>query len=525
MWLLTSRKPQAARAARRAPSSIRPRLEALEDRCLLSGAGSLDPSFGGTGIVTTSFPRGIFEEAFAVLIQPWDGKIITAGWAALSKVNMALVRYNSDGSLDPTFGSGGRATGPGNDFGYTSATLYPHDGTANDGKIVVAVAQFVDRFNANGTLDTAFGDNKHGGGSLTVPWPIAGQHGLVVQPGGKIVVAANDSSTSSAKLIRYTVSGTVDTSFGSGGTVTLANTGVNALALQADGKLLLAGSTPSGGELVRLNTNGSLDTTFNSAGPRPGTVTAGSGTGCLAISPGSGQIVVSGGAVSGPGIGVARFNADGTPDTTFGQSGQVFTSFANGASAQASAVQTDGKILVAGWTSDGSGTQYYSLLRYNTDGSLDPTFGTGGLAQTGITQYTDIGWWDMALQADGKIITVGHTPSPPVLGAEYDFMVARFLNQPLISSFTASPNPETAGSAVTLTASGVTGSGTITQVAFYVQQGSTNTLLGYGTQTGPGVWTFTFTVTLAPGTYTLSAVAEDSYGLFSDPFALALTVQ
>jgi hypothetical protein len=62
-------------------------------------------------------------------------------------------------------------------------------------------------------------------------------------------------------------------------------------------------------------------------------------------------------------------------------------------------------------------------------------------------------------------------------------------------------------------------------VAFYVQQGSTNTLLGYGTQTSPGVWTFTFTVTLAPGTYTLTAVAQDNYGLFSDPFALALTVQ
>src|SRR5262249_42215290 len=154
-------------------------------------------------------------------------------------------------------------------------------------------------------------------------------------------------STSSAKLIRYTVTGTVDTSFGSGGTVTLANTGANALTLQADGKLLIAGSTgsPSVGELARFNANGTPDTTFNSAG----TVSTAFYVGCLAIAPGSGQIVIIGGAGSGPGIGVARFNANGIPDTTFGQSGQVTTSFPNGAAGQAAAVQADGKILVAGW--------------------------------------------------------------------------------------------------------------------------------------------------------------------------------
>jgi uncharacterized delta-60 repeat protein len=509
MWLLTSHKPQATRTARRAPSSIRPRLEALEDRCLPSGAGSLDPTFGGTGIVTTNMQNnsrlGQTGDAYAVLIQPWDGKIIAAGWALLSQEVMCLARYNSpNGTLDTSFGSGGKADSPRiTNIGDTCAALYPHSGTANDGKIVVATGQTVDRFNPDGSLDKSFGKT----GSVTVPWDIA-YHGLVIQPwDGKIVVGGTE-------LTRFNANGTLDTSFGSGGTVAQ---GANALQLQADGKLLIS----TGGGLARFNTNGSLDITFNSAGPVPGTVTTSIGVNCLAIYPGSGQIVAASGG------GVVRFNANGTPDTTFGQSGQVTTS-PNGAFAWATAVQADGKILLAGRTSDGSGILYKSLWRYTTDGSLNPTFGTGGLVQTSpVRGAGDAGWIDLALQADGRIVTVGTTEVGTT--SNYTFMVARYLpSAPQVGSFTASPNSVASGLSTTLTAANISDgnpNSTITQVAFYVQQGGTNTLLGYGTQTSPGVWTFTFTVNLAPGTYTLTAVAEDSYGVFSDPFALALTVQ
>src|SRR5262249_31374279 len=153
-------------------------------------------------------------------------------------------------------------------IGDACAALYPHSGTANDGKIVVASGQTVERFNPNGSLDTAFGDKKHGGGSVTVPWPIALEHGVVIHADGKIVVAGNDSSSTSFKLIRYADTGTVDTSFGSGGTATLVSarysTFAEALQLQADGKLVLAGVSPNpnGGELARFNPNGTLDTTF-----------------------------------------------------------------------------------------------------------------------------------------------------------------------------------------------------------------------------------------------------------------------
>jgi hypothetical protein len=106
---------------------------------------------------------------------------------------------------------------------------------------------------------------------------------------------------------------------------------------------------------------------------------------------------------------------------------------------------------------------------------------------------------------------------------------------PQIGSFTASPNPAKAGASVTLTASTTTDGtaiGTVTQVAFYVDSNGdgilepgTDALLGYATQTSPGVWTFAFTVGLAPGSYTLFAQAEDSFGVLGDLAGLTLTVQ
>jgi hypothetical protein len=110
------------------------------------------------------------------------------------------------------------------------------------------------------------------------------------------------------------------------------------------------------------------------------------------------------------------------------------------------------------------------------------------------------------------------------------FAVARYLpSEPEIGSFTANPNPVPFGSSVALTASGINDanpSSTITQVAFYYYDSTgTKQVLGYGTQTSPGIWTFSFTVNLATGSDTLFAQAEDSYGVFGDPLALTLTVQ
>jgi len=134
----------------------------------------------------------------------------------------------------------------------------------------------------------------------------------------------------------------------------------------------------------------------------------------------------------------------------------------------------------------------------------------------------------VAVEADGRIVVAG---GGKVLNSSGGFALARFLAAgPQIGSFTASPNPVTAGSNLTLTASNITDANpgaSITQVAFYVDSNGdgklepgTDTLLGYGSQTSPGTWTFPFATTgLTAGTYTFFAVALDSYGVFSDPLA------
>jgi uncharacterized delta-60 repeat protein len=501
------------------------------------------------GVVTTSLSKSN-DVAGTVLIQP-DGKIIDAGqtWTGNSTV-MGLVRYNADGSLDSTFGSRGIAVSkigaPSDNHDF--AALYPSNGTdsADNGKIVQADGGTIARFNTNGSLDTSFG-NK---GSVTVPGIITG---VVVQPDGKIVVSADNGST--LVLSRFNTNGSLDTTFGSGGTATLPGGAAggydSGLALQPDGKLVVAGETGADTwEVARFNSNGTLDTTFDSAGAVPGTVTipfaASSGAlYSLAIYPSTGPDTADYGKIVAVGmnqgnsgrntqqIALARINANGTLDNTFGQSGEVVTPFPNGAGqGNATAIQTDGKIVVAGWTLPAVGSDEFSLLRYNTDGSLDTTFGNGGIVATPNGTGTSEAF-SVAIQPDGRIVAAGYSQG----STGWDFMTARYLVGPQIGSFTANPNPVTAGSPVTLSASNISDgdpSSSITQVAFYLDSNNdsklepgTDTLLGYATQTSPGVWTLTNSSAfgLTAGTYTLFAQAQDNDGYLGDPIALTLTVQ
>jgi hypothetical protein len=240
-------------------------------------------------------------------------------------------------------------------------------------------------------------------------------------------------------------------------------------------------------------------------------------------------------------IGLVRYNvgvagqADGSLDTTFGQGGIVTTPIPGATNADTSdvnalALEADGKIVVA--VTDNNSA--FLTARYNVgvagrpDGSLDSTFGSGGLVMTSGNGANAI-----AVAIDprndptngGKIVVAG------AFGG--GLMMARYLpSEPEIGSFTASPNPVSAGSSVTLTASNITDgnpNSTIKQVAFYADSNSDgildagDTLLGYGTLTSGG-WSFPSTVNLAPGTDTLFAQAEDSYGVFGDPLALQLHV-
>jgi uncharacterized delta-60 repeat protein len=405
--------------------------------------GDLDPAFGSGGKVTTDFSNRS-NGANAIALQS-DGKILAAGsvLSAQGPPDIAVARYNTDGSLDASFGAGGRVT---TDFAgladsATAIAVQP------DGKILVAgaanqMATSFDfalvRYNSNGSLDATFGS----GGKVTTDFNggLDGATSIGLQTNGKIVLAgsatAGDPHTA---LARYNTNGTLDTTFGdlsTGKVVTNMNNTrdfANALAIQSDGKIVVGGSTlvPMFGfvmfSMSRYTSGGSLDSTFGSGGKVTTQVVFGDGEDdqifALAIQI-DGRIIAAGQANFGQDFGMVRYLANGAVDTSFGTNGIVTTDF-NGTTDRAigMALQIDGKIVLAGAANLTTGsTGDFGLARYNPNGSLDSTFGTGGKVVTDFGGNVDI-VRGVVIQSDNKIVAAGSTATI----AEADFALARYL--------------------------------------------------------------------------------------------------
>src|SRR6266508_6659951 len=279
----------AARAFRRAsliPAFLLTLVVVFAVASAQAAPGDLDTSFGTGGKVTTSFGSR-YDEIDGLVLQP-DGKIVAAGRATVGGVSkFGLARYNTDGSLDASFGTGGKVT-------------------------------------------TALGSNTAG-------------RGLALQPDGKIVVTGYTYTgpTDLFALARYHADGSLDSSFGTGGTVTTAFAGGYdvgfRVALQPDGKILVVG--------------------FDYDGTRTY-------------------------------FALARYDANGSLDTSFGSGGKVTTAIGSSVdSARDVKVQADGKIVAVGYSSS-SGSSSFTLVRYNTNGSFDTGFGTGGKVTTGFPGST-----------------------------------------------------------------------------------------------------------------------------------------
>jgi uncharacterized delta-60 repeat protein len=374
---------------------------------------------------------------------------------------------------------------------------------------------------------------------------------------GQILEVGCINSGSTVLLARYNPNGALDTTFGSGGTATTVfstPTPVSGMALQPDGKFVVVcwnqtGSNAYGalyqGMVLRYNANGSPDQTFGNAGIVTAAIAIGSTPSTryrgVAVYPNAGtandgKIVVGGdvnfrtsGNYSVTEYAAVCYNSNGSLDTTFGN-GAGYVSIADpkftypNDAAWAVAIESDGRPILTGNATGPNAPTYSQVARLNVDGSLDATFGIGGLVTTAIGTGSQ-SFYAVAMQPDGKILAAGYA----LIGSQHDFSLARYLpSAPQIGSFTAGTNPATAGSSVTLTAANITdgnAGSTITQVAFYYYDTTgTKQVLGYGTQTSPGAWTLALTVNLVPGTYTLYAQAEDSYGVFGDPLALAFQV-
>jgi uncharacterized delta-60 repeat protein/uncharacterized repeat protein (TIGR01451 family) len=396
--------------------------------------GDLDPTFDGDGKVTTDF-AGSHDQAFGMALQG-DGKIVAAGIAVVSgNDDFALARYNADGSLDTTFDGDGKVT---TDF--AGLDIVWAVAIQGDGKIVAAgVSGAYDfalaRYNANGSLDTTF----DGDGKVTTDFAGSSDFAFAVaiQGDGKIVAAgaAGDvvSGTNDFALARYNANGSLDTTFDGDGKVTTAFAGghdqANAVAIQGDGKVLAGGRAVVSGTndfaLARYNADGSLDTTFSGDGKVTTDLAGGVDEANAVALQGDGKIVAAGLAnVSGAfDFGLARYNADGSLDITFDGDGKVTTDLAGGTDQAFTVAIQGGKIVVTGGGVV-SGGEDFALARYNSDGTLDTTFSGDGRVNTDFGSANEQAR-GVALQGDGKIVVAGFAF---VSGAN-DFALARYQSQ------------------------------------------------------------------------------------------------
>jgi uncharacterized delta-60 repeat protein len=354
-----------------------------------------------------------------MVLQP-DSKVVVAGYAAAQNGNNFLVaRYNSDGSLDSAFGNGGQVVTPiGDSDGKAEAVaLQP------DGKLVVAgsiSSQLgsdiaVVRYNPNGTLDATFGS----GGVALVDISVEDLGASVtVQPDGKVLVAGSSGNGGDADfaVVRFRSNGTLDSSFGNGGKVlTVVGTyddRAESVLLQSDGKIVVAGrssfQTIYDFAVVRYNSNGLLDTTFSSDGKVSTHIAGDDHAYCAAIQA-DGKILVGGYTKSGSyaDFALARYRTDGNLDTTFGSGGKVTTAVGTfDDRIEAIAVQADGKVVVAGRSSY-LNVYDFAVVRYNASGSRDTSFRQNGMVSTHVLGNDNA--FGVVVQSDGTVLVAGDT--------------------------------------------------------------------------------------------------------------------
>lgn len=419
----------------------------------LNGNGEA-PKFDMYGRVITAVGRqDDYGEGMAVQS---DGKIVVAGtsispsWGTNSA--FSVVRYNGDGSLDATFNGIGMVT--------TALTVNSDEDRAHsvklqtDGKIVISGSSnhafAVLRCNANGSLDTSF--NGTGKVITSIGDRFAFGNSLALQSDGKIVVAGesfNVSSPASFAVVRYNTNGSLDTSFNSTGKVTTsigsANDIGNSVAIQIDGKIVVAGQSgiTTGGSsrfaVVRYNANGSLDTTFNGTGKVTTVLGTGNDIAYSVAIQSDGRIVVAGKTqISGNyRFAVVRYNADGSLDTTFNGTGKVITSLGTSSEgARSVTLQSDGKIVVAGSSFNGTYDDF-ALARYNrSNGSLDHTFNGTGTVTSAIGSGSSVGN-SVAIQSDGTILVAGQETG---IGEPAAFALARYFKDGSSINYTISPS-------------------------------------------------------------------------------------
>jgi uncharacterized delta-60 repeat protein len=397
----------------------------LPARRAQAAAGDLDPTFGSGGKVITASSTSL-TRASAVVLQP-DGKIVTAGlgFTNTTGIDFWLARYNPNGSLDSSFGTAGQVL---TDFSSlndeaNAIALQP------DGKIIAAGITFSNatqfdfalaRYNSNGSLDTSFGT----GGKVVTTLSSMNDfiHAIALQADGRIVVAGSHGlgiGQIECAVARYNANGSLDVTFGTGGIVFTQIFGgeeANAVAIQNTGKILIAGATFGTSFLLRYNTDGSRDGSFGSGGLILDFVNIFSGVRAMVLQTDQ-KIVLAGDHFdTSQHFMLIRHNPDGSLDSSFGSNGIVTGTFSSPFTIGAAvAIAPNGQIVVGGSVRN-TATTDFALARYNSNGSLDNTFGTGGMTTTDFFGSFDDAF-AVAVQPDGKVLLAGSANTNGFLSA------------------------------------------------------------------------------------------------------------
>ncbi len=391
--------------------------------------GDLDTSFSGDGKQTLNF--GGQDRGTHVAITP-DGRIVVVGSTdAVGGGDFAVGRFTSDGTPDATFGSGGKVT-----LGTAAADTGGGVVVLPDERIVVsgqgyATQDFVTkRLNADGSPDTSF----TGAGTSIVDF--GGNdavNAMVQQPDGKLVLVGSTSVGGDFAIARLNADGTPDTTFSGDGRQTVDFGGGGdvafSVAIAPDGKILVAGK--GGGAIsdmvvARLNADGSLDSTFGAGASAKASIDFGGSDAAngVALQP-DGKIVMAGTTTAGDGdLAVARLNADGSMDTSFSGDGKLTAGY--GAANElglALAIQQNGRIVILG---TGDVNSDFLVLRLAPDGTPDASFGNGGTVAVDFGGAEFDG--DVALQPDGQIVVAGSTNNATDAS---DVAVARLQGDPV----------------------------------------------------------------------------------------------
>lgn len=383
-----------------------------------SQPGTLDSAFGNNGKVTTDLGR--LDVCNSLAIQS-DGKILAGGWSGDSILVFALVRYNSNGSIDSSFGMNGTATTNiiGQSLGIT---------LQQDGKILMAGAAGVDsrtfavaRLASDGSLDSNFGTN-----GMIIDPRLVGEARCVTQAkDNKIIVAgyAMYSSTISRwafTVARYNENGSIDSSFGMNGIATtifgsFGDLG-SAMAFQQNGEIVLGGICQIDSNRTSIlepgtaefTSDGNLDSSYGINGRTAINVpTYAYGPFASLVIQSDGKILISNTAYNGTynTFNLIRYSSNGILDSSFGQNGIVYLDLGSDSYCSSLAIDSGNNIYAAG--SNYNGVTWKPILaRINLNGTLDTSFGYNGSITISFTKYYDY-CGAISLQPDGKLILAG----------------------------------------------------------------------------------------------------------------------